>query len=119
MASGCCGVKGTQSRGRVADDQDKKCFLCGRVDRYMTRFTNWKSNEKEFVLQHVVNTPSDSSYMCNKCKLKPNVIMTHTIMFQNGRGIEQLLPNTLGNVHIHNVWLQRNWFMLRLRRLRT
>ena len=56
--------------GRVTDDQDKKCFLCGRVDRYMTRFTNWKSNEKEFVLQHVVNTPSDSSYMCKKCKLE-------------------------------------------------
>ena len=70
MASGDCGVKGTQSGGRVADDQDKKCFLCGRVDRYMTRFTNWKSNEKEFVLQHVVKTPSDSSYMCKKCKLE-------------------------------------------------
>ena len=63
MASGGCGVKGIQSRGRVADDQDKKCFLCDRVDRYMTRFTNWKSNEKEFVLQHVVKTPSDTSYM--------------------------------------------------------
>ena len=36
----------------------------------MTRFTNWKSNEKEFVLQHVVKTPSDSSFMCKKCKLE-------------------------------------------------
>ena len=36
----------------------------------MTRFTNWKSNEKEFVLQHVVKTPLDSSYMCKKCKLE-------------------------------------------------
>ena len=36
MASGSCGVKCTQSGGRVADDQDTKCFLCDRVDRYMT-----------------------------------------------------------------------------------
>ena len=43
MASEGCGVKSTQSGGRVADDQDTKCFLCDRVDMYMTRFTNWKS----------------------------------------------------------------------------
>ena len=48
-------MKGTQSRGRIADDQDK-CFLCGRVDRYMTHYTNWNLNEKQFVLQHVVKT---------------------------------------------------------------
>ena len=36
MASGGCGVKGTQSHGRVAYDQDTNCFLCDRVDRYMT-----------------------------------------------------------------------------------
>ena len=28
MASEGCGVKGTQSHGRVADGQDTKCFLC-------------------------------------------------------------------------------------------
>ena len=41
-----------------------KCLLCGRLDRYMTRFTNWKAIEKEFILQHVVKTPSDDSCIC-------------------------------------------------------
>ena len=48
-----------------------KCFLCGRLDRYMTRFTlNWKAIEKEFILQHVVKTPSDDSCICKKCMLE-------------------------------------------------
>ena len=33
---------------------------------YMTRFTNWKAIEKEFILQHVVKTPSDDSCICKK-----------------------------------------------------
>ena len=36
----------------------------------MTRFTNWKAIEKEFILQHVVKTPSYDSCICKKCMLE-------------------------------------------------
>ena len=77
MASESGGARGSRTRpsrsrdGPSGDrDRDKKCFLCGHLDRYMTRFTNWKALEKEFVLQHVVKTPSDDSCICKKCMLE-------------------------------------------------
>ena len=42
----------------------KQCVLCGSKDKQMSRYNNWGSEERAFILKHLDTIPSDSSYIC-------------------------------------------------------
>jgi len=45
---------------------EKRCILCGKTDRYMSRYGNGGEIEKSFIVKHLGKTPSDESSLCKK-----------------------------------------------------
>ena len=49
-----------------SDDSGKQCVLCGRIEKYTTRFAHWGDNEKDFVVRYLGSKPPDESYVCKR-----------------------------------------------------
>ena len=59
----------SQSRSQ-SDGSGKQCILCGRIEKYMTRFVHWGDNEKQFVVRHLCSQPPDESCVCKRHQLE-------------------------------------------------
>lgn len=71
----------SQSRSQ-SDGSGKQCILCGRIEKYMTRFVHWGDNEKQFVVRHLCSQPPDESYVCKRHQLEAK---RHHPTFPSGR----------------------------------
>ena len=77
------------------------CYLCGEKGEDMTKYSNWKNEEKEFMLTHSNTVPPSNSDICKKDYLEAK---RYQITYQNGKHNkpQQMIRNTT-NEYIHNV----------------